>query len=157
MVSELLPQWHSPSPPPFHGRPFRLCNTFIRTRNGVLGTAIFSTIILVGLICHMTLSTPHVPLLLRPSAWNGISQRPKHSPEHDESLFSSTKLPSHSSSVVSPLLSSPSPSPSLASDELTLEQIWDIVAPTRGFYSRDYSVHLGWNNVGICSIRCDRN
>lgn len=151
MVSELLPQWHSSSPPPLHGRPFRLCSAFIRSRNGVLGAAIFSTVILVGLICHMTLFTPHVPLLLRPSAWNSISRRP-NSPEHG-SLFSSTNFPSPSSSVVPPW----SPSLSLTSDELALEQIRDIVAPTRGFYSRDYSIHLGWNNVGICSIRCERN
>ncbi|KAH9173184.1 hypothetical protein EDB89DRAFT_2095346 [Lactarius sanguifluus] len=32
-------------------------------------------------------------------------------------------------------------------DVLTLEQIRDIVAPTRGFFSRDYSLGLGWNNV----------
>ncbi len=44
-------------------------------------------------------------------------------------------------------ISSTSLSPSPASDVLTPEQIRDIVAPTRGFYSRDYSLHLGWNNV----------
>jgi len=152
MVSELLPQWRPSTPPPLQGRPFRLWSAFLRSRNGVLGTAIFSTVILVGLICHMTLFTPHVPLLLRPSAWNSISWRP-NSPEHDGYLFSSTNIPSPLSSLVPPL----SPSPFLASDELTLEQIRDVVAPTRGFYSRDYSIHLGWNNVGIYSIRCERN
>jgi hypothetical protein len=35
------------------------------------------------------------------------------------------------------------------SDVLSLEQIRDIVAPTRGFFSRDYSLNLGWNNVSI--------
>ena len=35
------------------------------------------------------------------------------------------------------------------SDALSLEQIRDIVAPTRGFLSRDYSLYLGWNNVSI--------
>ncbi|KAH9173215.1 hypothetical protein EDB89DRAFT_2068974 [Lactarius sanguifluus] len=39
------------------------------------------------------------------------------------------------------------PSPPFQSDVLTLEQIRDIVAPTRGFLSRDYSLGLGWNNV----------
>ena len=154
MISELLPRWHSSSPPPLHGRPLRLCSAFIRSRNGVLGAAIFSTVILLGLICYMTLFTLHVPLSLRPSARHSTSWHP-NSPEHDESPFSFTNFPSPSPSVVS--LSSPSPSPSLASDELTLEQIRDIVAPTRGFYSRDYSIHLGWNNVGTCSIRCERN
>ena len=42
----------------------------------------------------------------------------------------------------------PPPSPSSqVSDTLSLEQIRDIVAPTRGFFSRDYSLGLGWNNV----------
>ena len=41
----------------------------------------------------------------------------------------------------------PPPSSSPVSDVLTLEQIRDIVAPTRGFFSRDYSLGLGWNNV----------
>ena len=36
------------------------------------------------------------------------------------------------------------------SDILSLEQIRDIVTPTRGFLSRDYSLYLGWNNVSIC-------
>ena len=40
--------------------------------------------------------------------------------------------------------------PSSLSDDLSLEQIRDIVAPTRGFFSRDYSLYLGWNNVSIC-------
>jgi len=35
------------------------------------------------------------------------------------------------------------------SDVLSLEQIRGIVAPTRGFFSRDYSLYLGWNNVSI--------
>ncbi len=35
------------------------------------------------------------------------------------------------------------------SDVLSLEQIKDIVATTRGFFSRDYSLSLGWNNVSI--------
>ena len=44
------------------------------------------------------------------------------------------------------------PSPPV-SDVLTLEQIRDIVAPTRGFFSRDYSLALGWNNVSV-SCHC---
>ncbi|KAF8274078.1 hypothetical protein EI94DRAFT_1776054 [Lactarius quietus] len=41
----------------------------------------------------------------------------------------------------------PSLSPSPVSDVLTLEQIRDVVARTRGFFSRDYSLGLGWNNM----------
>ncbi len=43
----------------------------------------------------------------------------------------------------------PFPPPASRADDLTLEQIRDIVAPTRGFFSRDYSLRLGWNNVCI--------
>jgi hypothetical protein len=142
MVSDLLPRWHSPSPPP-PGRSFRLCGAFRCFRNGVFGTAIFSAVILVGLICYLTLLTPHDHLLLRPSAWNGISQ-------HQNTVYASTSLsssafPSPSPSVATPWFSPPPSTP----DQLTLEQIRDIVTHTRGFYSRDYSVHLGWNNVGV--------
>ncbi|KAH9081639.1 hypothetical protein EDB83DRAFT_2539219 [Lactarius deliciosus] len=35
----------------------------------------------------------------------------------------------------------------ILSDVLTPEQIRDVVAPTRGFFSRDYSLGLGWNNM----------
>jgi len=138
MVSDLLPRWHSPSPPPHHGHPFRLCGAFLCFRNGLFGTAIFSAVVLVCLICYVTLLTPHDHSLFRPSAWNGISQ-------HPNPVYASTSSPSSSAF--------PSPAPSVATpstpDELTLEQIRDIVTPTRGFYSRDYSVHLGWNNVGV--------
>jgi hypothetical protein len=56
------------------------------------------------------------------------------------------RLPNwHLSSHLYPDPLSPSSSP--VSDVLTLEQIRDIVAPTRGLFSRDYSLYLGWNNV----------
>ena len=145
MVSGLLPRWHSPlpSPPPHHGRPFRLCGAFFCFRNGVLGTAIFSALILVGLICNVTLLTPHIHLLSRPPARNSTSHYPN--PTYTSTSLSSSASPSPTPSPATPWF----PPPSLTADELTLEQIRDIVTPTRGFYSRDYSVHLGWNNVGV--------
>jgi len=145
MVSEFLPRWHSPSPPPHHGRPFRLCGAFFCFRNGVLRVAIFSAIILVGLMFRVTLLTPHVHILSRPSDWNGLSQHPN--PVYVSTSLSSSAMPSPTPSVATPWF----PPPPLTPDELTLEQIRDIVTPTRGFYSRDYSVHLGWNNVGVRS------
>ena len=151
MVSELLPRWHSPSPspspPPHHSRPSRPYSAFLCFRNGVLGTAIFSAVILVGLICYVTLLTPHVHILFRPSAWNSPSQHPD--PVYTSASLSSSAFPSPTPipSVATPWFLPPPSTP----DELTLEQIRDIVTPTRGFYSRDYSVHLGWNNVGVRS------
>jgi len=35
----------------------------------------------------------------------------------------------------------------LASDDLDLEALRSLTAGTRGYYARDYSVGLGWNNV----------
>lgn len=43
----------------------------------------------------------------------------------------------------------PLPSSSPLSDVLTIEQIRDIVAPTRGFFSRDYDMGLGWNSISV--------
>ena len=54
-----------------------------------------------------------------------------------------------------PVLDEPpasSPSPSLVSEILTLEQIKDVVNSTRGFFSRDYSLGLGWNNVSATLV-----
>ncbi|KAH9058130.1 hypothetical protein EDB87DRAFT_1832712 [Lactarius vividus] len=68
----------------------------------------------------------------------------------------SLNLPAHFDpdplELADPLLVDPNsapspPSPLFSPDVLTLEQIRDIVAPTRGFFSRDYSLGLGWNNV----------
>jgi hypothetical protein len=144
MVSDPLPRWHSPSPPS-RGRPFRLYGAVLCLRNGVFGTAILSAVIFVGLICYVTSSTPHDHLLFRPSAWNGVSQHPN--PVYASTSQSSPAFPSPTSSMATPWFPPPSSTP----DELTLEQIRDIVTRTRGFYSRDYSIHLGWNNVGVYS------
>jgi len=147
MVSELLPRWHSPSPLPHHGRLFRLSSTFLCFRHGVLGTVIFSAVILVGLVYHVTSLTPRSDLLFRGSDWNGLSQHPI--PVYPSTSLSSSASPSPTPTVATPWF----PPPPFTPDELTLEQIRDIVAPTRGFYSRDYSVHLGWNNVGVRNSR----
>jgi hypothetical protein len=80
--------------------------------------------LLVGLILYMTFLSPHGPLLLSSSEWTISANQALSSPTSDEA-------------------------PSSPSDVLSLEQIRDIVAPTRGFFSRDYSLNLGWNNVGI--------
>ena len=100
MVSELLPRWQSPSPTPHHGRPFRLGGAFLCFRNGVLRTAIFRTLILVGLISNVTLLTPHVHLLFRPPARNSPSQ-------HPNPVYSITSLPSSASPSTTPSVATP--------------------------------------------------
>ncbi|KAH8991482.1 hypothetical protein EDB86DRAFT_3046284 [Lactarius hatsudake] len=63
------------------------------------------------------------------------------------SLFDSDPLQLADPLLVDPTFPSSPPPPPFQSDVLTLEEIRDIVAPTRGFFSRDYSLGLGWNNV----------
>jgi hypothetical protein len=153
MVSEILPRWRSVSPPPLHGHPFRLCGAFFCSRNAVLRVAVFTTLILFSLICYMTALTPSSSLSLSSLDWYGLSRVHPNSPEHvlaDGSLTTPTE-----DDILSftPIETAPwPPAPLLLPDELTLEQVRDIVAPTRGFFSRDYSVHLGWNNVSLCVI-----
>jgi hypothetical protein len=147
MASELLPRWQSASPA-IRGYEFLRCGAFFR-RNGVLKTVVISAFILIGQICYMT-STPHRSLWIRPSDWYSLSQaRPNH-PQRvhtDPSVFppATHAYPSPTSTD----MPHEPPSPPPASAELTLEQIRDIVATSRGFFSRDYSLHLGWNNVSI--------
>ena len=150
MSSELLPHWHSP-PQPSHGRKFRRWGCFCFS-NGVLATGIvFSTSILACLIFYMTFLSPHGPLLLTPSDWYGPPQlHPKSTVHVDPSEHLLTAI-KHADEVP-PL----SPSPPPVSDVPTLEEIRDIVAPTRGFFSRDFSLHLGWNNVSIRAT-CEPN
>jgi hypothetical protein len=149
MTSELLPRWQS-ALPPIRGHGFPCCGAFFR-RNGIFTTVIFSAFLIIGQICYITL-TPHDTPLIRPLDWYGLSQaRPNHTQlecvHADPSVFPSAThaYPSPTSTGIPP----EPPSPPPASAELTLEQIRDIVAHTRGFFSRDYSLHLGWNNVSI--------
>ena len=62
----------------------------------------------------------------------------------------SSLLPEPTPVLDEPPASSPSPSPVF--DVLTLEQIRDVVDSTRGFFSRDYSLGLGWNNVSATLV-----
>lgn len=57
---------------------------------------------------------------------------------------STTPVPSSTSALPS---STPTPSPD-DSDELTMDELRDMVSSTKGFLARDYSLGLGWNNVG---------
>lgn len=161
------PTPHSPDllpPPPSYprsGRPLvRRWRSFLRAnvrlRNGVL-LSVFS---IACLFLYTKSSSPRDPPWYRPSSWHGrLPLRPEypHYVNASETLLVAptpiyppiapgTPAPSNSGS------SSP-PSRTPVPDVLTLEQIRDIVASTRGFFSRDYSLGLGWNNV---SIRDDR-
>ena len=60
----------------------------------------------------------------------------------------STQEPFPASIVIIPDDGSATPSPPLES-ELELQNIQVMVARTNGFYARDYSLWLGWNNVCV--------
>ena len=84
-----------------------------------------------------------------PPDWHGSSQNETSVPDLEHAFLSSSATTTEAPH--------PSPSPSLISDVLTVEQIRDIVAPTRGFFVRDYSLGLGWNNVSLCGVPFDTN
>jgi len=155
---DLLPP---PTPYPRSGRPsvrrWRSClRANLRLRNGVL----LSVFIIASLFLYTKFSSPRDPPWHRPLNWHDrLPLRPEypHFVNASETLFVAptpiyppiaTDAPAPPNSA-----SSPPPSHTPVPDVLTLEQIRDIVASTRGFFSRDYSLGLGWNNV---SIRDDR-
>jgi hypothetical protein len=122
MSSSSLLQWH-PFTRSSHGCISCRNNGFFHSFNSIPGIGIsLGSFLSVGLIFYVMFLSPH-GLLLRSSKWS-IPANHVSSPTSDEA-------------------------PSSLSDVLSLEQIRDIVAPTRGFLSRDYSLHLGWNNVSV--------
>ena len=137
MSSSPLPQWHS-LPKPSHDRISCRRNGLFRSFNSISGIGIFSgAFLLVCLVLYMTFFSPHGFLLLDSSDWHVLEA---NSTEH-VGFNKPVSLPTNHNSA--------SEAPSLPSDGLSLEQIRDIVAPTRGFFSRDYSLNLGWSNVSI--------
>lgn len=54
----------------------------------------------------------------------------------------------HDSTDISSIFTSPNIVLS-DSDNLSLNQLRDIVARSKGYWARDYSLNLGWNNVSI--------
>jgi hypothetical protein len=121
MSSCPLPQWHSPTQQ-FHGRISCRRNGFSHSFNSIPGIGIsLGSFLLVGLILYMTFLSPDGPFI---SEWSIPANHSLSSPTSDEA-------------------------PSSLPDVLSVEQTRDIVAPTRGFFSRDYSLYLGWNNVSI--------
>ena len=124
---------------------------FLRS-NGALRIGFFTSFLLTGLIVYVTLfslsrrlsdlhlSSPFYPdSLVEPA---GPDEIPLVDPKF------ATLLPNPTpSSTIPDNPPPPSPSSPPVSDVLTLEQIRDFVAPTRGFFSRDYGLYLGCYNV----------
>ena len=131
------------STPHSYSHPFHRWRVTLRSsplRSGIC----FGAVIFSSLIFYTTFVLLQGSLWNRPQDWHGLSQ--------DEPLVQdlensppSTTLPTPNAVEIPP----PSPSPSPTSDVLTVEQIRDLAAPTRGFFARDYSLGLGWNNVSV--------
>ena len=138
--SESLPEWNSPTQSSQGRR-----NSFFHPFNNLpgMGILIFSSF-LVGLIFYTAVLSPQGPLILKSSESYGLSQL-RASPRQHLRYNKSTPTNHYASS---PPASDKAPSP--FSDDLSLEQIRDIVGTTRGFYARYFSLYLGWNNVSIC-------
>ena len=139
-----LPQWHTLTK---LSRDRISCrrNGFFRSFNSIPGFGIFfSAFFLVCLVLYMTFVSQTGPLLLHSLDWHSLG----------------TNSTGHASTTTNHDPSSPASDgePSSPSDILPLEQIRDIVAPTRGFLARDYSLNLGWNNVSIHGSQfCESN
>ena len=123
-----------------HGRTFRRWRIFLRS-SPLRSAAFLGALIFVSLVVYTTFLSPHGPLVwYRPSDW-----LQHETPVSDASPTATTETPD------------PSPSPTPIPDVLTVEQIRDIVAPTRGFFTRDYSLGLGWNNVSVYGVLLNLN
>ena len=139
MEPPLLP---TPTSQPAHGRTFRHWRVFLRS-NPLRSGTFFGALIFTSLVVYTTLLSPHGPL----PVWHRLPDWRHETPVTDlEHAF-----PSFEPTTTTETPPSPSPIP----DVLTVEQIRDIVAPTRGFFTRDYSLGLGWNNVSVCGVLFD--
>ena len=134
MSPSSLPQWHSFTKSS-HGRKSCRHNSFFHSFNSIPGMGVFFGFFsLVALIFYTALLSPHGPLLLSSSESYGLFQLGSN-----KSTPTNHTPSSHASDEAPPSLS----------DVLSLDQVRDIVATTRGFFARDYALHLGWNNVSI--------
>lgn len=101
-------------------------------RNGPVSFALLAIALVTGLLGGYILTSPahKTALCTSPFDTPGIPF------EHETTSFPNTAQPhqSHEGSL-------------LVSDDLDLEALRSIVTSTRGYYARDYSMGLGWNNV----------
>jgi hypothetical protein len=161
MNPDLLPP---PASHPLHGRPLRRLRSFFRANGRFRTSVVLGVFILASLFLYSTFLSPHESPWRRPSSWHPRPTYPSPYADLDEPIIvapipSPTLSPSTPPAAVATPSSPPPSSPLRApeSDVLTLEQIRDIVTPTRGFFTRDYSLGLGWNNVSLRGIRFKPN
>lgn len=114
----------------------------------------FATAALSGFLCYLVFSfffPTHLPPPHLPSSWD--EQAPA-----DVDAAAVTPLPSTSSSAPSAVSTvgappsyafSPPIAPPVDHHEMSIEELSSMVATTKGYFVRDYSLALGWNNVRV--------
>ena len=142
-----------PLPASHHAvRPLRRLRSFIRVNNRLRTTVLFGAFIFTSLFFYTSFSSsPRARPWRKPVDWDN---RPLVPPEYANLSDTLYLAPMHTSPPTSPVTPDTStdgshalPLQSQLPENLSLEQIRDYVAPTRGFFTRDYSLGLGWNNV----------
>ncbi|KAI0275081.1 hypothetical protein BC834DRAFT_965522 [Gloeopeniophorella convolvens] len=159
----------SPSQHPSN-RPYRRWRIFVRS-TGFFGTAVFfSAIIFAGMVVHLAFFSSSSPFWSRPvpSNWNDLAHLDPSSPGYVDP--NGPLLVDPNAEAASPVAEEPSPSPVLdesppvttpsrplpefpssrpptTEQQLTNEQVRSLVSRTRGYFSREYSLGLGWNNM----------
>ena len=143
MAPDLFPFSPLESRPSLNLRRWRL---FLRSV-GALRIGFFTSLLFTGLMVYVTSFSPSQ----RFQAWNYRGSLELIDSNGTLLIDQTRHFATQSYAIIPDNPSRPSPSSSPVSDVLSLEQIRDIVAPTRGFFSRDYSLGLGWNNVSrVC-------
>lgn len=110
-------------------------------RNGPVSFLLLAVALVTGLLCGYMLTSPahKTELCTFPFDFSGA---PTNHVYPDTSTLPNTIQP-HQSAEGSLLVS----------DDLDLEALRSIVTSTRGCYARDYSMGLGWNNVGRSTVQ----
>ncbi len=140
---------HSASSWMARASPKTRCTTFIAiaAASGVL-------LLLVG----FGTNTTGRPLIPEAKDWRGPRPKPT-SPTHSFTTDIDTHLPPSIAKPSAPVdCSTETPRPFVRpglgqyvmplEDEWTLDRVRNMVSKTKGYYVRDYSLGLGWNNVG---------
>lgn len=167
MSYQLLPRdASSPIPPP-------ITTTLTSTSRRRSALAFFGTAAATGILFHLILlgfgAVPRNGLATSPSIkgwWHGDGASPANPPSHTPGSGGEDYAGRPGDNCPSPAAGNESTSvssyirPGLGQyivadeDEWTMDRIRKMVEGTNGYYVRDYSLGLGWNNVCLCTSKC---
>lgn len=94
----------------------------------------FGTAAIAGILCNLLL-------------FRFYSSSSHHIPVDIDTVTGSLESHEQCPSLQAQLLSDPSEVQWQPLPERSVRELQDMVATTKGFYVRDWSLHLGWNNV----------